>query len=147
MASVHEVMSNADLPAHHPLRRVSMGLRLWLSFVAVSMIWNAAVANEIILPHVLRPIPFLVLAAVAIVWLLFPWSGRVTILCSSVIAVGVVLRGMEVVVFGGDIYDARARATAASIWVLLGSTALVFGFLNLVAISRRSADLQVWGRR
>lgn len=146
MNRVHEVSDNSQLPSHHPLMRVSYALRFWLALVALVMFWNAAVANAILLDGWLRPVPFALLGIVALTWLWRPWSGRMTIRCAAVLCVGLILRAVELVVFGEGVYDARSRATGASIWVLAGGTALVFGFLNLVAISRRAADVQVWGK-
>lgn len=142
-----EAWTNCDLPSRHPLRRVNQALRMWLAMFALMMFWNAAAANPIILSGALRPIPFTVLGFVALCWLLFPWSGSVTIWSAALMSVGVLLRGAEIVAFGADTYEPRTRASAVSLWVLISGTALVFGFLNLVAISRRSADAQVWGTR
>lgn len=138
---------NSDLPPHHPLSRVNQALRMWLALFAVMMFWNAVAANAILLTGAFRSVPFVVLGFVALCWMLFPWSGRVTIWSAAVMAVGVFLRGAEVVAFGADTYEPRTRASVMSLWILIGGTALVFGFLNLVAISRRAADAQVWGTK
>ena len=145
MSRVHEVTHNSQLPSHHPLMRVSQALRVWLAMVAVIMFWNAVVANEILLNYPVKAVPFVLLGVVALVWLTHPWSGRVTIWCSALLFVGLVLRAVEIATFGAEVYDPRSLATASSVWVLVAGTALVFGFLNLVAISRRAADVQVWG--
>jgi len=147
MSKVHEVTHNSQLPSHHPLKRVSLALRVWLALLAAVMFWNAVVANEILLNDPMKAVPFVVLGIVALVWLTHPWSGRVTIWCSALLSVGLVMRAVEIAMFGAEVYDAREQATVSSIWVLIAATALVFGFLNLVAISRRAADVQVWGPR
>jgi len=147
MSTVHEVLSNSELPHHHPLSRVNQALRIWLALTAVMMFWNAGISNAILLTGALRPVPFALLGLVALYWMAFPWSGRVTIWCAALLCVGLWLRAAEVLVFGDVRYDIRTRATGTSIWILVGGTALVFGFLNLVAISRRAADVQVWVRR
>lgn len=134
------------LPMEHPLHRVNTGLRVWIAMIGVMLAWNAVVANGVLLDGWLRPIPFMVLAIVAGLWWFRTTSIDMTIFSSATIAVGLLLRASEVLLFGVD-YDMRARMTAASVWTLIGGTTLVFGFLNLVAISRRQADVQVWGAR
>lgn len=129
---------DAPVPGH-PLARMGLVVRAWMLSVVILLMFNAFVANEIVLSPLLRPVPFVVLAVFSLVWFLFAWSARVTVVCATTVSVGVWLRSVEVAFFATD-YDLRARSTGASIWLFVSVTVLVLGFLNLLAISRVISD-------
>lgn len=123
----------------HPLQRVSTALRGWLGLLAATMIFNAFVATPVVFNGALRPVPFVITAIVAVVWWWRVDDGYTTILCSAAISVGVALRAIEVLCFASE-FPLNSRMTAASVWLFVSVTTFVFGFLNTVAISRRSAN-------
>lgn len=122
----------------HPLMHVARALRWWLVLLVLVMVWNAFISNAVLFPGLFRPIPYVVMGAVALYWLLDVWHARRVVVCSSILAVGTTMRGLEVLIFA-DI-NTRARLAAASVWALIGATALVFGIMNSVAISRAHTD-------
>lgn len=132
------------LDSRHPLKLVNTVLRLWLVALMVVMTWNAFIANEVLLTGWIRPVPFIVMSVLAIVWALDTWNAWQVAICSSTLGVGLVLRGIEVLVFQ-EKYDMRTRLTAMSVWLFVGVSVLVFGFMNLVMISRVTANSKVWG--
>lgn len=131
---------------HHPIRKAVLVLQCWLLLVAVMMTWNAFVSNPILLDGWLRPFPFLFFSALVIIWLIRVWHMRAVILCSSGITVGTILRAMEVTLYA-DNYNIRARFTGASIWLTIAGTAVAFGILNVLVVSRRRAEDWVWSER
>lgn len=132
-----------EVPRNHPIRRAVAVLRAWLVLVVSVMVWNALVANPILLTGWLRPLPFFFLAAVALWWSGRTWHMHSVIVCCSLISVGVFLRAVEVLLFA-DNYDIRARLTGVSLWLTLGGTTIAFGILNVLAVSRREAEEHVW---
>lgn len=140
-------LSRSHLPRHHPLRRVNSTLKVWLAALVALMAWSATVANGIALHGWVRPLPFVIIAAAAVLWTFNSWSGTLTAWCSAVISVGLMLRAVELLLYGRETYDHRTVLTAASLWAFIAITTLVLGFLNIVVISRRTADIEVWGPR
>lgn len=134
------------MAVNHPVRRAVTVLRAWLLMVACVMCWNAVVSNSILLTGWVRPLPFWVLAVTAMVWEIRTWHLKTVLWCCSLITVGVVLRACEVLVFA-DNYNLRARATGVSLWITLAGTTISFGILNVLAVSRRSAEEAVWASK
>lgn len=132
------------LPPNHPLRRITQVLRLWLVGLLALLLWNAYFANGFVLTGLLRPVPFLALSAAVLVWLTWTWSATVTIYCSGLLFIGLMLRATELLLFA-DGYSWRGTMTAVSLWSFLGATTLVFGAATITAVSRRAADVEVWG--
>jgi hypothetical protein len=126
------------MPHNHPLVRGVHVLQWWLIMFAVMMLWNACVANAYVLTGFVRPLPFLFLAATAMAWAWFVWCNRTVIACSSLVAVGTMLRGAEIMVWSEG--NVPGRLTAISLWFAMAGTALAFGVLNIIAISRKEAD-------
>jgi hypothetical protein len=126
------------MPENHPLRRGVRVLQWWLIMFALMMLWNACVANGYVLTGVARPLPFLFLAAAAMAWAWFAWCNRTVIGASSIIAVGTALRGTEIMLWSES--EIPGRLTAISLWFAMAGTALAFGVLNIIAISRKEAD-------
>lgn len=137
----------ATMGPQHPVVRSVIILRFWLALMTVMLVWNGAVANGILLGGWLRPLPFLFLAVMTIVWSSFPWHPWAVIASASTLGVGLVLRGMEVWVFAGDRWALNTRFTAASVWWTVGGTSVLIGVLNLIVTSRRTAEEWVWQRR
>lgn len=135
-----------EMSANHPVRRAVAVLRAWLMMVAVIMCWNAIVSNPILLHGWVRPLPFWSVAVVAMVWAQRTWSLRIVMWCSSFITVMFTLRALEVFFFA-DNYNIRARATGISLWVFAAGTTISLGIINMVAISRRSAEEAVWSHK
>lgn len=123
----------------HPLKRVDLALRIWLVYFVVHMMFTAAAAGGFVLSGWLRPVPYLVLAGVGVVWLMFIDRGRVVIGASAVITVGVGLRAVEVAMFATE-YPMRVRLTGGSVWLFVAATAFVMGFLNIFVATRKYAD-------
>jgi hypothetical protein len=138
--------SEATLHPRHPLRMVSIALRIWLSFLILVMLWTAWVANGVLFEGWVRPLPFVYMALVALLWAMDVWNEYRVSICSALLGVGLAMRGAEILLFQ-DAYDIRTRMTAASVWVFIGVSVLVFGFMNLVAISRMTANSEVWGSK
>lgn len=132
------------MPTDHPIRKAVVVLRCWLSLFTVMMIWNAVVANQILLKGWVRPLPFLLLAVAALVWMMRPWLNKVIICCTALLSMGTFLRGMEVFVFGRDSFDLNTRLTASSVWFTIAGTVVSMGVLGLLAASRKTAEEWVW---
>jgi hypothetical protein len=135
-----------DMVRNHPIRKAVLVLRSWLVLVAVMMTWNAFISNPILLTGWMRPVPFFFFAALALIWAAKSWSSTVVILCSSALTVGMFLRALEVTLYA-DQYNLRARFTGASIWLTIGGTAVAFGILNVLVVSRRQAEDWVWSEK
>ena len=137
-----------DMATNHPVRRAISVLRAWLFMVAGIMCWNAIVSNPILLHGWVRPLPFWSVAVVAMFWASRIWHLRAVIWCSSFITVMFTLRALEVFFFADqDIYNLRARATGVSLWIFAAGTTISLGIINMVAVSRRSAEEAVWQSR
>ena len=127
-----------QVPEHHPLRRAITVLRSWLVMLTAMMLWNALVARPYLLHGWVRPLPYLVLAATGAYWAKCVWDGRTVIICTAIVTVGTMLRGVEVM--GYSDATLSGRLTGISLWFMMAGTAMSFGVLNLIAISRREAD-------
>ena len=129
----------------HPLRKAITVLRCWLGMVAAMMLWNALVSRGFLLHGWVRPLPYLVLSAVAGFWSARTWHAKAVVWCSAAMAVGCSMRGLEVLFFSDS--STRSRLTGISLWITLAGTALAFGILNLIAISRKEADEWAWSEQ
>lgn len=130
----------------HPISRSVLVLKIWLAMLSSMLIWNCIVANGILLTGWPRPLPWFVLAGAGVVWSFNPWNGKIVIACSSLLFVGSVLRGFEVLLYA-DQYSGRGRLTGLSVYLTIGGTSLLIGILNLVVTSRKTAEEWVWERR
>lgn len=127
----------------HPVFKAILVLRGWLCLIIVSITWNAFFSNGILLHGWARPIPFFLVVGMSLIWFLNVWSSSSVILAACTIAVGTGLRGLEVLLFAEQ-YDLKSRATGASLWITVSGTAIAFGIVNLVALSRKNAEDWVW---
>lgn len=122
-----------------PVRKVIRVLRAWLTLLVAVMIWNALVASSILFHGWGRPLPFASLAALATWWLIHTWHTWSVIVCASGISIGVLMRAAEVLVYAHRL-DIAVRLTGASLWIAIAGTTVTFGILNVLAISKRSAE-------
>ena len=132
----------ADLHPKHPINYAWKLLRFWLAGLIAIMILNAFVAIPILLEGPLRPIPYVVIAAAALIWWIKPDSLTISSRCTAIISVGLILRAAEILFFE----DAPYRTTAATLWGFLGFTALGLGLSTTILIGRRTADIHTQGR-
>lgn len=110
--------------------------------LTIVMVWNALVSRGFLLHGWVRPLPYFVLAVTALVWHVQVWASRYVIYCTAILVVGTTMRGIEVLFFADA--TLRGRLTGVSLWVTMAGTAMAFGILNLIAISRKEADEWVW---
>ena len=140
------VMGNPGLLEKcHPVNRASNVLRAWLAMMVIAMLWIAMFSQPILFHGWIRPLPFLFLAAVGILWLIQFKKMAVVVIASSSICVGTILRALEFLIFSD--YDNGPKMTGASIWLIISGTSIVIGILNVLVMSRITAEEWVWGVR
>lgn len=116
-----------------------MILRLWLVMLALLMVVNARVASPYLLGDAAKPLPFLVLAVTALVWVVGAWHPRVVIVSCSILVVGTLLRGAEVFLYA-EAFHLHQRVTGITLWWFISGTTMSFGVLDLIVASRRQAE-------
>jgi hypothetical protein len=136
--------TDPDLHRHHPLNLVWALVRGWLLGIVFLMGITAVTARPLLLQPPLRALPFVGIAATAFWWYLHPRSGHTTAVCSAIIAVGLELRGIEILLFSDTPFP--SRCTPWALWTALAATALGLGVVASIVISKRYADIEVWGR-
>lgn len=123
----------------HPIKRAVMVMRCWLLFLSGLMFWNAWVATGYLFSPTVKPVPFVLLALLALIWFTNTWSSSAVIITGVLIVVGLAMRGVEVVFFA-DAFSWKQRFTGASLWWFASATTFAFCILNLIATGRKEAE-------
>jgi hypothetical protein len=114
-------------------------LRLWLGMVVLTMLTYATSATGYLISDKAVTIPFLCLAIIAVIWIVYAWHPKAIIGCTSLMTVGIFLRGVEVIIFAEQ-FTIQQRVVGTTLWWFIASTTLAVGILNLVAASRQRAE-------
>lgn len=132
-----------DLHPRHPLNMLWSFIRVWLGLLIFSMICSAATSRAIFLEDPVRPIPYVIVALVALVWYLNPRSLIVTRWATAVCAGLLGLRAVEILLLSDG--EFRARVTPTLLWMLAAVATYGAGLVAAYVISRRLAEIEVWG--
>ena len=137
-------LSRFNLESHsgHPLDTATQIIRAWLVTLALVMTWNSFISLGVLLGGWLRPIPFVVTALIALIWVWGVGKPNVSIICSSTIGVLSGLRGVEIL-FYGEQFTFDGRLTIASLWFLVTATSISFGVLAILVSARKEAEKEV----
>lgn len=127
----------------HPLNRAWSFMRFWLVGMMFLMTITAITAKPLLLTGTARPMPYIVLGIAALVWFLHPRSARTTAVCTAIIFVGLVGRGVEILLFSDAVFS--DRLTPAALWAFVGATTLGLGLSISIVITKRYAEIEVWG--
>lgn len=122
---------------YRSIEAIDVSVRVYLYSIVVLCCWQSMVSPPLALSHPYRPVPWLLIATVGTIWIVFYDRLTIVKLMTIFMTIGFLMRSVEIVVYSER--DFPTRLGAAGYWIMSAVVACIFGFLNLTVIVGRQA--------